>query len=73
MYKFSKADFLRWLAEIDDFIEQGKVSCYAEDAFNQISDKMVLRPLYFGEFCMEIDTVDDLEKARKWLESERDG
>ncbi len=65
MYKFSKADFLRWLAEIDDFIMQGKINCYAEDAFNKISNEIVLRPLYFEEFCMEIDTMDDLEKARR--------
>ena len=65
MYKFSKADFMRWLAEIDDFIKQGKVNCYAEDAFNEISDKIALYPLYLEEFCMEIDAADDLEKARR--------
>ena len=31
---------------------------------NEISKKLVLYPLYFAEFCMEIDTVDDLAKAR---------
>ncbi len=64
IYKFSKADFLRWMAKIDDFIRQGKVDCYAEDAFNEISREIVLRPLYFREFCLEIDTVADLEKAK---------
>ena len=42
---------------------------YAEDAFNKISNEIVLRPLHFEEFCMEIDTMDDLEKARRWLEN----
>lgn len=64
MYKFSKADFLRWLAEIDGFIKREKVNCYAEEAFNEISREIVLRPLYFEEFCMEIDTMEDLEKAQ---------
>ena len=32
---------------------------------NEISKGIVLHPLYFAEFCMEIDTVDDLAKARK--------
>ncbi len=67
MYKFSKVDFLRWMAEIDDFVNQGKVDCYAEDAFNKISDDLVLRPLYFKEFCMEIDTAADLEEAKSVL------
>lgn len=67
VYKFSKADFLRWIAKIDDFIKQGKVNCYAEDAFNEISDELVLHPLYFTEFCMEIDTMADLDKARSVL------
>ena len=41
------------------------MNSYAEDAFNEISDKVMLRPLYFDEgFCMEIDTVEDLEIAR---------
>jgi len=66
VYKFSKADFLRWIAEIDNFINRGKVDCYAEDAFNEISQEVALYPLYFREFCMEIDTVSDLERAETW-------
>lgn len=67
MYKLSKLDFLHWLDEIKHFIKQGKVNYYAEDAFNKISDKILLHPLYFKEFCMEIDTIHDLEKAKNWL------
>ena len=32
---------------------------------NEISKEIVLHPLYFTEFCMEIDTVDDLAKVGK--------
>lgn len=70
MYKFSKADFLLWLDKIEDFVRQGKVDCYAEDALNEISDDVLLSPLYFKEFCMEIDTRADLEKTRRYLQSE---
>ena len=70
LYRFSKADFLLWLDKIEDFIMQGKVDCYAEDAFNEISDDVLLRPLYFKEFCMEIDTKADLEKTRRYLQRE---
>jgi len=70
MYKFSKADFLCWLNKLGDFINQGKVNHYAEDAFNEISKEITLRPLYIKEFCMEIDTVSDLERARREMKSE---
>ena len=63
-YRFSQADFMLWLRTIDDFVRRGQTSCYAEDAFNQVSHEIVLRPLYFHEFCMEIDTAEDLETAR---------
>lgn len=71
MYKLSRLDVLCWLYSIDDFVKRGEMSCYAEDTFNKVSGQIVLRPLYFKEFCMEIDTVDDLEKARAWLERGR--
>jgi phosphoenolpyruvate phosphomutase len=69
-YRFSKADSLLWLDKIEDFVRQGKVDCYAEDAFNEISDEVLLRSLYFKEFCMEIDTRADLEKTRRYLQRE---
>jgi len=65
VYKFSKSDFNRWISEIDDFIERGLVNVYAEEAFNSISNDLILNPVYFhDEFCMEIDTVNDLMIAR---------
>ena len=69
MYKFSRADFLRWLDEMEKFIEKGRTNCYAEDAFNEISGEIVLRPLFFEEFCLEIDTISDLKKAESWVRS----
>lgn len=65
VYKFSKSSFLEWLSEITSFINNGNVMCYAEDAFNIISDKIELKPVYYtDEFCMEIDTLEDLSTAR---------
>lgn len=69
LYKFSNSDFLCWLDEIEKFIEKGEVKRYAEDAFNQISDKVILHPLYFNnELCMEIDTMEDLRMARNLIQ-----
>ena len=68
LYKFSRLDFLYWLDEIEKFIKKVDTKSYAEDIFNKISDKLILRPLYFDEdFCMEIDTKEDLEKAKNLL------
>jgi len=63
MYRLSKTAFLRWVDAMGEYIRGGKVNCYAEDAFNTISDEITLYPLYFHEFCMEIDAISDLEMA----------
>ena len=64
IYKFSRADFMIWLNEIGKFINRGESNVYAEDAFNEISDKIVLNPMYFDNIgCMEIDTREDLKIA----------
>ena len=71
LYKFSKSDFLYWLDEIEKFVKKGDLKIYAENVFNKISDKIILRPLYFTEeFCMEIDTKEDLEIARSLFSQE---
>ena len=64
LYKFSRSDFLYWLNEIRKFIEKGDTKSYAETVFNEISDRIILRPLYFDDaLCMEIDTEEDFKKA----------
>lgn len=71
VYRLSRGDFVRWLDRIGDFVRRGRTGCYAEDAFNEISDEVPLRPLYAEEFCMEIDTLADLERAREWVEKRK--
>lgn len=68
VYKFSKDDFKLWLNEIGKFVKKDNVNVYAEEAFNKISDKIKLRPIYFEKkFCMEIDNFADLKIARKYF------
>lgn len=65
LYKLSKSDFLYWLDEIEKVVKKGGLKIYAETVFNEISDRLILHPLYFTEeFCLEIDTKEDLEVAR---------
>ncbi len=66
LYYWTKKDFQLWMNEIGKFVEKGITSCYAENAFNDISETINLTPLdIVNEFCMEIDTLDDLKLAKQ--------
>ena len=70
LYRFSKSDFLYWLDEIEKFVKKSNLKIYDESVLNEISDKIILHPIYFTEeFCMEIDTKEDLEIARSLLKT----
>lgn len=61
LYKINKKDWKVWLDRIIAYCERGQVSCYAEDAFNTISDRCHIYPMDFTDhLCAEIDTPDDL-------------
>ena len=68
VYKFSKGDFKILMDEIEKFVEQGNNSVYAEDAFNKVSGRIKLHPVFYeDELCMEIDDVNDLSTAREFF------
>ena len=61
LYLLKKDDWNLWLNQIIAFCEAGETSCYAENAFNEISDKCRIMPLDVkGSLCNEIDTPEDL-------------
>lgn len=62
LYKIKKEDWLVWLANIEKFCESDNRKCYAENAFNEVSDKCVITPLDAKDMlCSEIDTPEDLQ------------
>lgn len=66
VYKLSKKSFKIWMDKIEEFVNNGRANEYAENAFNEISSKIKLYPLYYQkEACMEIDNFDDLKLAQK--------
>jgi len=66
LFKLKNNDWEMWMDRIDGYIKDGKTNCYAEDAFNEISHQLNLCPVYFkNKLAMEIDDLEDLEKARK--------
>lgn len=61
LYKINKEDWNIWLEEICNFCNSGNTNVYAEEAFNNISDKCNIKPLDIEDkLCMEIDDEDDL-------------
>lgn len=62
LYKIKKEDWLVWLASIEKFCESDNRKCYAENAFNVVSDKCIIKPLDVKDMlCAEIDTPEDLQ------------
>ncbi len=61
LYKFLQKDWLAWLDKISEYCENSITNCYAEAAFNDISNCIKLKPYDFmNALCKEVDTEDDL-------------
>lgn len=64
LYKLNTDDWRLWLDNIIAYCEsndESKRKCYAEKAFNDISEKINLRTLDFEDkLCAEVDTPEDL-------------
>lgn len=61
LYKLNKEDWNLWLDEICKFCESDTRKCYAENAFNVVSDKCLIYPVDVkNKLCAEIDTPEDL-------------
>lgn len=62
LYKIKKEDWEIWLNSIIDFCEKDDVKCYAENAFNEVSDECIIKPYDVrDELCSEIDNPEDLK------------
>lgn len=61
LYKLNKKDWEIWLGRIESFCENQNTGCYAENAFNEVSDVCRIRPLDVEDrLCAEIDDPQDL-------------
>lgn len=66
LYKIKKEDWLVWLKKIEEYCENDNRKCYAENAFNEVSDKCQIYPCDVKDMlCAEIDTPEDLEVVSK--------
>lgn len=67
-YKLLRKDWEIWLSEIIAFCRKNEVNCYAENAFNQVSAACNIYSCDVKNLlCMEIDNLNDYEKAVKKL------
>lgn len=64
LYKFLKKDWDIFISQVDLYIKRNDLKVYAENAFNDVSDKIKLTPLYFTKPAMEVDTAVDLRIAQ---------
>lgn len=70
LYKIEKQDWLIWLIQISKFCENGQQTCYAENAFNEVSDRCLVYQLDVkDELCNEVDTKEDLALIIKKLKT----
>jgi len=70
-YYLKNKDLDKWMSSIEKFVDDGRTGVHAESALNDLlkNRSIKLRGVKFeDEFCMEIDTPKDLEKAKNHLE-----
>ena len=73
LYKLALDDWIIWQKEIVKFCEDGNRNCYAENAFNIISDSCNLLPYdIMGLLCMEIDNLTDYKYIKQVLNNKKE-
>lgn len=69
LYKLELSDWVHWLNSIVSYCENGQVTCYAEDALNEVTDCCRITALDVRHrLCNEIDNIADLEFVRERLD-----
>ena len=59
-YKLQKAAASAWVGKVVQFVSEGKISCYAENALNDIAPALNIRAFsYEGYYIDEIDNIED--------------
>ena len=66
LYKLTKKDSLSWLEVVEEFINDGNVKVYAENALNTILPSLHIKTMsYENNFVEECDTEEDLARVSK--------
>ncbi len=63
-YKLSKATASAWVGKVVEFIHDGQIKCYAENALNEIFPALNIKAFdYDGYYVEEIDNMEDYERV----------
>ena len=69
LYKLSKEVIKKWLDNVIKFVEQGNINVYAENALNEVSSGLNIKPIsYHNHFIDEVDNKDDLVRVNLEIE-----
>ena len=69
LYKLSKPVMKTWLDNVVKFVEANNINVYAENAFNEVSKGLGIRPIsYANHFIDEVDNKDDLARVNQEIE-----
>ena len=69
LYKLSKEVIKKWLDNVIKFVEQGNINVYAENALNEVSSGLNIKPIsYHNHFIDEVDNKDDLARVNSEIE-----
>lgn len=70
LYKFEKSAWQLWQEKIVQFCNTDQVTCYAENALNEVTKKIKLCALDVQEMlCSEIDDLSDLKSVNQFLKN----
>ena len=65
LYKLEKNTAKLWLNRVEEFVENKDVSVYAENALNEISAELKIKPFVYDDYYIdEIDNADDLARVK---------
>lgn len=64
LYKLSKDDIFKWKNKVLDFVNNGNVKVYAENALNEITDNISIYGMtYKDDYIEEIDNEEDYNRV----------
>ena len=74
VYKLSKEYVAKWLEKIEEFINNGEVKVYADNALNTILENLQIEIFDYDNYYVdEIDNIDDYNRVcKEILEYERE-
>lgn len=68
LYKLRLNELNQWLNKIEEYCKNGNTKCYAENAFNDISDSCLIKAFDVKDrLCCEVDSIDDLNRLNERL------